>query len=384
MILSVKISAWRNKNVHQTIVIIGFIQSLFGILIFLSKRPKHISFVFLSIWMTVIAVFLGSILLPFQVTDYFKPGIFPVLFLFGPLLYLYVSSLTIENFRQKKTDLLHLLPMLAVDIHRTIAGPSSIGNIGDAANTPQVLYNKIYYTLLVISYLFYWIFSLKLLLEHHRKIPYQFSNYTSRNSLRWLTFVLTLFLVLFVNDLISNYITRVLGYTIPRFSSMSLNFTIFTFIMIFFGINQNAIYKNQPENQTLIVPETPEKQQAKQIRNNIPDDQLNDLNSRIVEYLNQSKPYLNADFSLQMMADDLKVSRQKLSEVINQGQKKNFYKLINEFRVQEVKEKLNNPAYNHYTVLGIGLECGFNSKTSFNRIFKDETGFTPSEFKRNI
>jgi AraC-like DNA-binding protein len=154
--------------------------------------------------------------------------------------------------------------------------------------------------------------------------------------------------------------------------------------MIFFGINQNAIYKSRPENQTLIVPENPEKQQAKQIRNNIPDDQLNDLNSRIVEYLTQNKPYLNADFSLQMMADDLKVSRQRLSEVINQGQKKNFYKLINEFRVQEVKEKLNNPAFSHYTVLGIGLECGFNSKTSFNRIFKDETGFTPSEFKRNI
>ena len=369
---------------QQTIAIIGFIQSLFGLLIFISKRPKHISFVFLSVWMAVIAVFLGSLLLPFQVTDYFKPGIFPVLFLFGPLLYLYVGSLAVENFRLKKTDLLHLLPMLAVDIHRTIAGPSSIGNVADVANTPQVLYNKIYYTLLVFSYLFYWIFSLKLLLEHHRKIPYQFSNYNSRNSLRWLTFVLTLFLVLFVNDLISSYITRVLGFTIPRFSSMSLNFTIFTFIMIFFGINQNAIYISQPENQILVLPENSEKQQAKQIRNSISDDQLNDLNARIIGYLKNNKPYLNPDFSLQMMADDLKVSRQKLSEVINQGQKKNFYKLINEFRVQEVKDKLNNPGYNHYTVLGIGLECGFNSKTSFNRIFKDETGFTPSEFKRNI
>lgn len=369
---------------HQTIVIIGFVQSLFGVLIFASKQPKHISFIFLSIWMSVIAVFLGSLLLPFQVTDYFKPGIFPVLFLFGPLLYLYVSSLAVEDFRLKKTDLLHLLPMLAVDIHRTIAGPSSMGNIADVTNTPQVLYNKIYYTLLVLSYLFYWIFSLKLLLEHHRKIPFRFSNYTSRNSLRWLTFVLTLFLVLFVNDLISSYITRVLGFTIPRFSSMSLNFTIFTFIMIFFGINQNAIFKIQPENQAPVEPETPEKLQVKQIRSNISDDQLNDLNTRIVEYLKNDKPYLNPDFSLQMMADDLKVSRQKLSEVINQGQKKNFYKLINGYRVQEVKEKLNNPAFSHYTVLGVGLECGFNSKTSFNRIFKDETGFTPSEYKQNF
>lgn len=369
---------------YKTIAIIGFIQALFGVLIFISKRPKHISFIFLSIWMTVIAVFLGSLLLPFQVTDYFKPGIFPVLFLFGPLLYLYVSSLAVENFRLKKTDILHLLPMLAIDIHRTFAGSSGISNISDLSGAPQVLYNRIYYTLLVFSYLFYWIFSLKLLLEHHRKIPYRFSNYTSRNSLRWLTFVLTLFLVLFVNDLISTYISRVLGFAIPRFSYMSLNFTIFTFIMIFFGINQNAIYKSRAENQIPIEHEIPEKLQVKQIRSNISDDQLNDLNARIIEYLHHQKPYLNSDFSLQMMADDLNVSRQKLSEVINQGQKKNFYKLINEFRVQEVKEKLNNQAFSHYTVLGIGLECGFNSKTSFNRIFKDETGFTPSEFKRNL
>ncbi|MDP2159745.1 MAG: hypothetical protein Q8K02_04640, partial [Flavobacterium sp.] len=80
----------------KTIAIVGFVQSLFGIIIFVSKRPRHLSFVFLTIWLAVIAIFLGARLLPFQVVDYFKPGIFPQLFLFGPLLYLYLSSLTIE------------------------------------------------------------------------------------------------------------------------------------------------------------------------------------------------------------------------------------------------------------------------------------------------
>jgi AraC-like DNA-binding protein len=52
--------------------------------------------------------------------------------------------------------------------------------------------------------------------------------------------------------------------------------------------------------------------------------------------------------------------------------------------VQEVKEMLLNPVFSHYSVLGVGLECGFNSKSSFNRIFKEETGFTPSEFKSSV
>ncbi|MEQ8534179.1 MAG: helix-turn-helix domain-containing protein, partial [Imperialibacter sp.] len=42
---------------------------------------------------------------------------------------------------------------------------------------------------------------------------------------------------------------------------------------------------------------------------------------------------------------------------------------------------LTDPSYQHYSVLGIAMECGFNAKTSFNRIFKEETGLTPTEYK---
>jgi AraC-like DNA-binding protein len=85
-----------------------------------------------------------------------------------------------------------------------------------------------------------------------------------------------------------------------------------------------------------------------------------------------------------MMADDLAISRHKLSHVINSGQKKNFYKFINHFRVEEAKTMLADPSFDHYSVLGIAMECGFNAKTSFNRIFKEETGLTPTEFKQTL
>jgi AraC-like DNA-binding protein len=152
--------------------------------------------------------------------------------------------------------------------------------------------------------------------------------------------------------------------------------------MIFFGINQSVIYKTRKikENE----PENEDNPDAKQTRSSLDEKQFEEITKTVFHYLKSKKPYLNPDYSLQMMVDDLDISRHKLSEAINSGQKKNFYKLINEFRVEEVKEMLINPAYNHYTVLGIGLECGFNSKTSFNRIFKEETGLTPTEYKRTI
>jgi AraC-like DNA-binding protein len=368
--------------VDKTIAIIGLVQSLFGIIIFISKRPRHLSFVFLIIWLTIIAAFLGARLLPFQVTDYFKPGIFPLLLMFGPLLYLYVNSLSVENFRLKPFMLLHLIPLVFVGIHRTIVNPVPIGGPTNSALNPMFFYNKIYYSLIVLSLLTYWIFSLKLILSHRKNIPNHFSNYTSKNSLGWLISVLTIFLVLFVLDFSMSFISRVLGFEIGRFSFLSLNLTIFTFIMIFFGINQSVIYKTPRVLQE--EPENSENHETRYLRSSLNEKQIEELTTTVFQYLKIKKPYLNPDFSLQMMAEDLNISRHKLSEAINNGQKKNFYKLINEFRVEEVKEMLVNQAFSYYTVLGIGLECGFNSKTSFNRIFKEETGLTPTEYKRTI
>lgn len=365
----------------KTIAIIGLIQSLFGIVIFITKRPLHLSFTFLIIWLAVIAVFLGSGLLPFEVVDYFKPGVMPILFLFGPLLYLYVSSLSIENFCLKKSQILHLLPMIAVGLHRSTIYVVSISSSSDLSKNPSFIYNKIYYSLLLVSVFLYWFLSLKLILKHRKEIPFQFSNYTAKNSLNWLVFVLSLFLVLFIADFVGTFLIRVLEIKVMKVSFLYLNLTLFAFIMIFFGINQSSIYKTRKI--TGMENENPENNESKPARSVINDTQIDELTAAIIQYLKTKKPYLNPEYSLQMMADDLNISRHKLSETINSGQKKNFYKLINEFRVQEVKDMLVNPAFSHYSVLGVGLECGFNSKSSFNRIFKEETGFTPTEFKKS-
>ena len=369
----------------KTVAIIGLVQSLFGIIIFITKRPRHLSFTFITVWLAVIAIFLGAGLLPFQVVEYYKPGIFPVLFLFGPLLYLYVSSLAVENFRLKPQILIHLLPFLAVSIHRSVVGPVPIGSSSNIAGASSIFYNNIYYGLMVFSLLIYWFFSLKLILKHRKNIPNHFSNYSAKNSLGWLVSVLTLFLVLFITDFSLSFIDRLFDSEFRRFPILFLNLTIFTFIMIFFGINQTVIYKSglktEEETESSDNGEIPE---IKTPRPALNDQQTEELTKTVFHHLYSQKPYLNPDYSLQMMAEELHISRHKLSHVINIGLQKNFYKLINEFRVEEVKDMLVNPKFNHYTVLGIGLECGFNSKTSFNRIFKEETGFTPTEYKRTV
>ncbi len=365
---------------RETIAAIGFVQALFGILIFLTKRPRHLSFYIISLWLAIIAVFLGARFLPFEVVDYFKPGIFPVLFLFGPLLYLYVSSLAIENFKLDKKHLLHLIPFLLVCIHRSFTDPVSISASPGSAQSNAFFYNQLYYFIILVSLFIYWIFSIRIILNHRKKIPYYFSNYTQRITLSWLIFVVLLFLVLFLVDMSFSTLSRFLGVRIFRFLSISANLTIFTFVVMFFSINQSVIYDFKEAESEPEEDESVEKYKRSALDNK----KIEDINKKVWDYLKTKKPYLNPEFSFQMMVDDLGISRQYLSQVINSGQKKNFYKLINEFRVEEVKEKLADPKYGKYTILGIAFECGFNSKTSFNRIFKEETGLTPTAYKNSL
>lgn len=363
---------------YEIVTIIGVVQSIFGLVIFLTKRPTHISFFFLSAWFAIIAVFLGSFLLPFEVVDYFKPGIFPVLFLLGPLLYFYVSSLTVERFKPTYWDFLHLMPFVAVSLHRSTI---SVVPIMSESDSPLYVYNKFYYLLLIITLLVYWILSLARIFKYRKKIPLHFSNYTTSNSLTWLLFVLSFFLLFFMMDFVRFFVKITLAIEWRSMSLLPLNLAIFVFIMIFFGINQSAIYR--PIRRKSDEDEIDSGEQ-KYTRSTLPETEFCALNEQIVNYLKNKKPYLNPDFSLEMMAADLEISRHKLSQLINTGQNKNFHKLINEYRIREVKEMIVAPDYNHFSMLGIAFECGFNSKSAFNRIFKEETGLTPSEYKRSI
>jgi len=363
--------------VTNVVAIVGLVQSLFGILIFITKRPKHLSFLFLVMWLAVMATFLGGILLPFHITEYFKPGLFPAIFLVGPLLFFYVSSLTVEEFRLRPKHILHIIPMTIIMVHRSI--------VNSVPMSTPFIYNEVYYSLLVMSLALYWFLSLKLILKHRKNVPFHFSNYTQKNSLTWLIFVLSAFFIFFVVHFFVSSIHRIWGVDLIRTPAFHINFTIFTFIMIFFGINQSAIYRPEKRGDKNSLPSNGFNNEGVKLpQSTLNKKQVEKLYDEVYSYLEKRKPYLNPDFSLQMMSDDLNISRQKLSMVINFSRQKNFYKLINEFRVAEVKEKLADSTYNHYSVLGIGLESGFNSKTSFNRIFKEETGLTPTEYKRSI
>ena len=98
--------------------------------------------------------------------------------------------------------------------------------------------------------------------------------------------------------------------------------------------------------------------------------------------MNEEKPFLDGDISLISLAGSLDINPKVLSYVINEQINKNFNQYINDWRIEEVKKRLNDKSYDHFKMLSIAFDCGFNSKSTFNLAFKKATGLSPSEYRK--
>lgn len=105
---------------------------------------------------------------------------------------------------------------------------------------------------------------------------------------------------------------------------------------------------------------------------------------RLKEAVAANRFYEDAELTLTSLAVKLNIHPHDLSRIINVGMEKNFSDFINEFRVRETVRKMQDPAHDRLTLLGIAYESGFNSKTTFNRVFKEMTGKTPVEYKNSL
>lgn len=107
---------------------------------------------------------------------------------------------------------------------------------------------------------------------------------------------------------------------------------------------------------------------------------ISDTIESLQKIMDEEKVFLNPKLSIHELSTLLGVSQKSLSLAINQHFKMNFRDFVNKYRLEKVKSILNDTDYKHMSILGIALECGFNSEASFYRIFKKNTGMSPKEF----
>ena len=156
-----------------------------------------------------------------------------------------------------------------------------------------------------------------------------------------------------------------------------------TFLIGYFSVRQNEIFpfeKNEMEAINEIIQEETENKPLRQQR--LSADQLLLYKEKLDHLMKSEKVFLNCELGLPQLAKMLAISSHQLSFLINKGYDKNFFQLINHFRVEEAKKLLISDTYNTLSVVGIAFESGFKSKTTFNTTFKKITGMSPTEFRQ--
>jgi YesN/AraC family two-component response regulator len=96
----------------------------------------------------------------------------------------------------------------------------------------------------------------------------------------------------------------------------------------------------------------------------------------------EEKPYLDPELSLQTLAKRMEITKEDLSQVINEQLDRNFKNFINEYRIEEAKKKLLDPKEDQFVLMKIAFDVGFNSKSVFNASFKKFTGMSPSQYRK--
>lgn len=152
------------------------------------------------------------------------------------------------------------------------------------------------------------------------------------------------------------------------------NYLIFSFMIYLFIYISGKI-------KPVELPDKSEK--YKYAKSGIGEELLNLYYNRLVQYLEDQKPYLINKLNIDHLSKKLKISKHNLSEVINVKMNTSFFELINSYRVKEFINNLENPKYKNKTLLELAIMSGFNSKSSFNRAVKEITGLTPSELRKN-
>ncbi|MBV8856989.1 MAG: AraC family transcriptional regulator [Acidobacteria bacterium] len=155
---------------------------------------------------------------------------------------------------------------------------------------------------------------------------------------------------------------------------------------VVYGLGYMAMSTGQKEGagEGRALPEvTPEPPAPKYEHSTLTPERAERYLKRLREVMESERPYADGELTLQKLAGRLSIPAQHLSQTVNGRLNQSFTDFVNAYRVADAKRKLTDPGLRHYSVLAIAEEVGFNSKSSFNAVFKKQTGMTPSEFRNS-
>jgi len=412
-------------NLESSLLLLGFTQGMVygGLLLWRGFTARRLSDRFLGCLLIVICLHLSHYMLGFAGWFNTRDAYTTFMFYFpienmlwvGPLVYYYFRSLTNREFKMKRRDWYHFLPggihlaLLALVFTRDIVVQHWIigeplqcfeGTRGDWACYYEDQLEIPIQMLWTVSITLYLYLTLR---DYQRYRTYLNNHFSAQEGIQfgWLR---NLLLILGVG-LVITWGYDLYGFIVGEWSHSEYWYTHLilaaaTYIVCIQGYHTSVKEKelnfinakDKPVEETPLSVEVPEEEEPKtvEVKGQIPQPEkpaqpeLLGWVERVKAFMEEEEPYLNPELNLKQLAKAMQTNHAVLSRVINSGFGQNFNDFINSKRVEAVKCKMEDPASAHYSLLGIANECGFNSKSTFNRAFKKFSGVSPRDFMQSL
>ncbi len=298
-----------------------------------------------------------------------------VLFLFGPMFLFYVKELTFKNFKFKSADLLHFIPFAALIIYKIpLFFQTTVVKLRYVELSTDSVSHLIILSLQTLHLFVYLYYVNGLLNDYEAEIKKTMSSIDKLN-LRWIKFGINAFVMIF--GLMAVFIVLFFaGFDLyDHFNNIIPVLVSVAILSIgYLGLSRPIIIAEEPENN----------RSKKYEKSSLTSEKSEKYLKMLMQVIEEKKPFLESDLTLQKLADMIALPPYHLSQIINEKMDQNFFDFINSYRVEEAKLLFADPRSELLTILAVAEEVGFNSKSSFNNAFKKCTSMTPTQYKELI
>jgi AraC-like DNA-binding protein len=379
-------------NLSEAILYIGLAQSLFAAFALSTRRKVSLPDKLLVGSLLLFAFKFVILIFHTEHQEFFDMqfslGLIPLTF--GPLLYLYTSYLVSERSRFRKADLLHFVPFVLITLVYFVFFQDVVDFSDETfLRQDEYLWVRVSFSLVFFaSVIVYTVLTFVKLISFRRNIDSQFSYHDRRLRLFWVNFIAVLFSLSGLVVILAGAYNAMMFQRLVDTSLLShAGLTIVAYAISYFGLRQPSLfrleYADLKEDGGTSLRST-SLEDEKEIKPRFTEEEAKALTERLIVHMSEERPYLNPELTLGELSAQINLAKHELTELLNMHIGKNFFSFVNEFRLKAVIRRLANPDYDHLTIIAIANDCGFNSKSTFNSLFKQFAGHTPSDYKRML